>query len=385
MCRSLILGAVALLALASAATAQKRVVCYYSSWATYRAGDGKFEPENIDPFLCTHAIYAFVGTNPDGTVRLIDAWNDISLNGFKRFNDLRLKNPSLKTMVAIGGWNEGSTGFSNICSNPSLRATFVNNLYNFVRNYGFNGLDLDWEFPAQRGGGSADKANFAALVRELKAKFSPAGLILSAAVSAGLWAASVSYDIPQLSANLDFINLMTYDYHGSWESRTGQNAPMYASSVDTDTGLNIQATVNYWLQQGANRGKLVLGVPMYGRTFTLQSATNKGLGAPTTGAGAAGQYSQEAGILMYSEICTLQRTQSGWTTMYDSTQQVPYASRSNLWIGYDNVSSVQAKGKYAKDNALGGVMVYALEMDDFRNVCAGGRYVLLNALRAAYL
>ncbi|XP_059479029.1 acidic mammalian chitinase-like [Neocloeon triangulifer] len=385
--KSLLLSATLLVVLASSATAQKRVVCYFSSWATYRSGDGKFEAENIDPFLCTHAIYAFVGVNAhDATVRIIDPWNDISLNGFKRFNNLRLTNPNLKTMVAIGGWNEASVGFSNVCKDPVLRARFVDNLVNFVKTYGFNGLDLDWEFPAQRGGISADKNNFAALVRELRAKFTPNGLILSAAVSAGLWAASVSYDIPQLSANLDFINLMTYDYHGSWESRTGENAPIYASSVDSDQGLNVQSTLNYWLQQGAARSKLVLGVPTYGRSFTLQSSGNNGVGAPTIGAGNPGQYSQEAGILLYHEICQLQRSQgAAFNYRWNGQQQVPYAFWGNQWVGYDNIDSVRIKGQFAKNNNLGGVMVYALEMDDFRNTCAAGRYPLLTTLRAAYL
>jgi len=78
-------------------------------------------------------------------------------DGFKKFNDLRLQNPALRTLVAVGGWNEGSTGFSNICRDPVRRGTFVNNLFNFVRTHNFNGVDIDWEFPAQRGGIAADK------------------------------------------------------------------------------------------------------------------------------------------------------------------------------------------------------------------------------------
>jgi GH18 family chitinase len=77
--------------------------------------------------------------------------------GFKKFNDLRLRNPALRTLIAVGGWNEGSVGFSNICRDPVLRARFVDNMFNFVRAHNFNGVDIDWEFPAQRGGTAADK------------------------------------------------------------------------------------------------------------------------------------------------------------------------------------------------------------------------------------
>jgi chitinase len=79
------------------------------------------------------------------------------IGGFQKFNNLRKINPNLKTLVAIGGWNEGSTKFSTVANSASLRTKFVTNLFNFVRDKGFNGLDLDWEYPSQRGGIAADK------------------------------------------------------------------------------------------------------------------------------------------------------------------------------------------------------------------------------------
>lgn len=77
--------------------------------------------------------------------------------GFTKFNNLRTNNTNLKTLVAIGGWNEGGAKFSTVCNSVTLRATFVTNLFNFVKQYGFNGLDLDWEYPAQNGGFAADR------------------------------------------------------------------------------------------------------------------------------------------------------------------------------------------------------------------------------------
>jgi chitinase len=88
--------------------------------------------------------------------------------GFKKFNDLRLRNPSLRTLIAVGGWNEGSTGFSNICRDPALRARLVDHLFSFVRAYNFNGVDIDWEFPAQRGGIPADKVSYSELKATVK-------------------------------------------------------------------------------------------------------------------------------------------------------------------------------------------------------------------------
>jgi chitinase len=67
-------------------------VCYFSSWAVYRNGDGKFEASNIDPFLCSHIIYGFIGTNPDGSVKLLDSWNDINLGEFENTRKLHKEN-----------------------------------------------------------------------------------------------------------------------------------------------------------------------------------------------------------------------------------------------------------------------------------------------------
>jgi chitinase len=82
---------------------------------------------------------------------------NISTGGFNRFNALRNVNANLKTMIAIGGWNANSSIFSDIVTNPTIRQTFVTSLYDFVKLYGFNGLDLDWEYPGQRGGRVEDK------------------------------------------------------------------------------------------------------------------------------------------------------------------------------------------------------------------------------------
>jgi len=120
--------------------------------------------------------------------------------GFNSFNALRQSNVNLKTMVGIGGWFEESKNFSQVCNDAPLRGQFVNNLFNFVTQWGFSGLDLDWEYPTDRGGAPEDKVNFSLLVEELRALFAPAGLLLSAAVSANVANAPNYYDIPRIAA-----------------------------------------------------------------------------------------------------------------------------------------------------------------------------------------
>ena len=94
----------------------EKIVCYFGSWSVYRPLIGRFEIDNIDARLCTHLIYTFVGLSEDGNIKVLDPWqdlpNDYGKDGFGRFNALRTQNPSLKTLIAIGGWNEGSIKYS---------------------------------------------------------------------------------------------------------------------------------------------------------------------------------------------------------------------------------------------------------------------------------
>ncbi|KAJ4435528.1 hypothetical protein ANN_18144, partial [Periplaneta americana] len=471
-----------------------RIVCYWGSWSVYRPGDGAFDVEDIDPNLCTHIVYTFVGINAKGKVVLLDTWNDIDLGAIKRFNALREQNPSLKTMVAIGGWNEGSKKYSKVMNNDTTRGIFVDNVVNFVKKYGFDGFDIDWEYPTQRGGSPGDKDAFSKLLSELRPKFDANGFLLSAAVSAGVDKIDAAYDVPQLVKNLDFINVMTYDLHGDWDSATGENAPMYPGNEDIENGetklnvvsiinifnkhfvssilivakiinkrkvklqggplectyfqlyvtgkrLKIEPTVqfivyerlkkvsictspylyassschcddieamndflpntlehvfwnalnslydalpkdyaiNYWIQKGAPASKLNLGMGTYGRSFTLQSSSDHGIGAPSTGPGQGGPYTEEAGDLGYNELCI---NLDQWTVVWNDKQEVPYAYKGNQWVGYDNVESFKIKSQYILDHGIGGAMIWSIDTDDYRGKCNQGKYPLINTIKS---
>lgn len=219
----------------------EKIICYFGSWAVYRPGNGKIDITKINPHLCTHLVYTFVGLNSDNNnIAILDAWADLSsteqgggLDGFNKFNQLRGVNPSLKTLIAIGGWNQGSAKYSNLVANASSRKTFIENAIKFVRKYGFDGLDFDWEYPNQRGGVEADKENYILLLKELRVRFDQEGLILSAAVGAVENSAKQSYNIAEVAKYLHFVNLMAYDMHGIWNEKTGNNAPLYAGSWET--------------------------------------------------------------------------------------------------------------------------------------------------------
>nr|AAB87764.1 chitinase [Anopheles gambiae] len=392
-------GVLVLVAVAAAAFAEephkaasaegKKVVCYVGTWAVYRPGNGRYDIEHIDPSLCTHLMYGFFGINEDATVRIIDPYLDLEENWgrghIKRFVGLKNVGPGLKTLAAIGGWNEGSRKFSAMAASGELRKRFISDCVAFCQRHGFDGIDLDWEYPAQRDGNPLiDRDNHAQLVEEMREEFDHYGLLLTAAVASVEFSAGVSYDIPRISKSFHFLNVMVYDMHGAWDSYCGINAPLYRGSADTTDRLgqiNVNASIHFWLAQGCTGRKLVLGIPLYGRNFTLASAANTQIGAPTVGGGTVGRYTREPGVMGYNEFCEKLATEA-WDLRWSEEQQVPYAVRNNQWVGYDDLRSVQLKVKYLLDQGLGGAMVWSLETDDFLGVCGGGRYPLMHEIRS---
>ncbi|XP_042215120.1 acidic mammalian chitinase-like [Homarus americanus] len=383
--------------LASGTEKGQKVVCYFSSWAVYRPGNGMFDVDNVDPFLCTELIFGFAGlSNHTWEIEVLDPWNELCPDedggdhcAYNRFTALKEINPDLTVLLAVGGWNEGSEDYSVMAEDPEKRKTFINSSVALVRKHNFDGLDVDWEYPAFRGGKPEDKENFVTLLTEFREafdKFSPP-LRLTGALSPGKPTIDDAYNVPALAKVFDLVNVMGYDYHGAWENFTHHNAPLCGYYLDWGEFIyfNVIYTINYYIDLGMPPEKMVLGIPAYGRCYTLDDIDNHGMLAPASEPGPAGPYIRIPGTLGANEICERLLTDDTCTVVHDPALHEPYfyCRSDNIWCSYDDVDSVYLKARAARNAGLDGVMVWTVDTDDFHAFCSDKDFPLIKSMKRA--
>ncbi len=367
----------------------KKVLCYMSNWAFYRSGEAHFVPEQIDPNLCSAIIYSFASLDPDHlTIREFDSWVDLDNQYYRRVTSL-----GVPVLIALGGWTDSSgSKYSRLVSDNLKRRVFISSVSSFLLRHGFSGLHLDWNYPkcwqsdCSRGP-VTDRPNLTKLLRELRTEFQSVDpkFQLGVAISGYKEIIKEAYDFPALSDIVDYMTVMTYDYHGAWEQKTGHVSPLYGLSSDTYPQYNTNYTMQLLLKMGARREKLVLSIPFYGQSFTLATAHQilAGPGVAASGPGDAGELTKQPGMLAYYEICQ-RLTKFNWIS--DRNLNVifgPFAMLNDQWVGYEDPTSAQAKARYAANNNFAGVAAWTIDLDDFRNLCCNESYPLLRAINRA--
>ncbi|GLJ47772.1 hypothetical protein SUGI_1009080 [Cryptomeria japonica] len=318
---------------------------------------------NINASLYTHLFYAFVDLdNQTFTVTVPQEQQQI-FEGFSA--TVQEVNSSVKTLISIGGGSSNATLFSIMASNSSLRKSFIDSSIALARDNGFHGLDLDWEFPATR----TDMDNFGYLLDEWRDKVHLEALtsgleplLLTAAVYFSehfFDGESRDYPIQIIADNLDWINVMCFDYHGSWDtSHTGAHSALY----DVTSHLSTNYGIGSWLDSGIPPNKVVMGIPMYGRSWMLKNKEKVRIGSPAVAAGPRQRLSNQTGFMMFSEVDHFIRKHNA-TVVIDNFTVSAYCYAGDVWISYDDKETVDLKTKFAKDRGLLGYFFWAVSYD----------------------
>ena len=345
----------------------KRIIAYYAGWATYGRDH---QVADIPGSLITHVNYAFINiannrcvlgdsyadvekrhgaeTAPDGKTYPAHKWyyapgeeQPEFYGNLQRLVEMKERNPHIKTLMSVGGWT-WSKDFSE-ASNDANRAAFVKSCVDLMKQYKFDGVDIDWEYPTgnetHKGEGSNrinadDPQRFLKLLTEFRQQLGSDHL-LTIAAPAGYEKMELidqQADWKAIADQLDWINLMTYDLDGGWDPDTGHNAALYASTGADSERANVQDNGDGGLHDPAG--------PMNFGTW-------------------------EDGMFDYSDLAENYINKNGYLRYWDAQAQVPYIynPEKKVFISYEDKQSMQVKAQYTNSKNLGGMMFWESSSD----------------------
>lgn len=354
-----------------------KMVGYYTGWSTY----SNFNVANIDASKLTHLNYAFANISADGKIALGDSFADVEKpfpgdtadqpykGNFYQLTKLKQQYPHLKTLISIGGWT-WSERFSDVALTEQSRTIFADSCLQFILKYGFDGVDLDWEYPVA--GGEADnihrpedKQNYTLLLKKIRETFDAQSAkdgktyLLSIAGAAGSYFAQ-NTELNFIQQYVDYIQLMTYDFHGSWDTLTGMNAPLYRDPGSLIPGeWSVQDAVQTYINSGVPKTKLVMGVPFYGRVYNQVTNANNGLYQTFTSGGSA---------ISYAELEANYINKNGYIRYWEPDSKVPWLFNGSQFISYEDSESMGYKTAFIKSMGLSGAMIWELSQDPYREL-----------------
>jgi len=340
----------------------------------YISGRKNVQTMGLKATSLTHINYAFAKIK-DGKPYLS---NERDQENLYYLVSLKSVNPQLKVLLSVGGWG-GSKYFSDVASTDSSRKIFVINLVILVAMYNLDGVDIDWEYPGQEGANNhyrpEDKWNYSLLLEDLRValnrmSFMQNGnqkyLLTIAAGADQTWLDHVVID--DIVNIVDYINLMTYDYHGEWENHTGHLTNLYVPACAL-YGNSINQSVKLFEKAGVPARKLVIGGAFYGRWWRGVKKENNGLCQDATGPGGSWDY-----VIIADSVMKI----SGYKKYRDKKAKAPYLwnETEGVFVTYDDPLSLAEKVKYVQKKHLAGIMFWEYSGDD--------KGVLLNAILDAF-
>ncbi|KAI5926807.1 glycoside hydrolase superfamily [Camillea tinctor] len=354
---------------------------YFTNWGTSR-----YQPQELPVSELTHILYAFADIAPNGTVLPSDPAVDLEKryphdapayrerrgerNAYGVVKQLfvhKKYNRNLKTLLSIGGWNY-SPKFAGVAASADGRRAFARSAVKLITDWGFDGIDVDWEYPAS----AAEGADFVKLLAACRAELDqysvrhrlPYRFLISVASPAT--AQNYKFmDLAGMDKYVDEWHLMAYDYSGSWDSTSGHQANVFSNAANAfSTKHSTDDAVTFYKSQGIGARKIIMGLPVYGRSFGGTS----GLGQNYTRVGSGGP---QPGVWFYEDL-----PRPGAREQWDDVAKAAYSydPQARELVSYDNVRSTTFKARYVEDRQLGGAFFWEASGDK------GGARSLINTM-----
>ncbi|MBR6009650.1 MAG: glycoside hydrolase family 18 protein [Clostridia bacterium] len=352
---------------------------YFPNWNVYSDTNGQVKDLPWDRLdYINHAFWKIVPKDGGFVIESTDPWADTDKYNpkahFPQYAEYAAKYPDTKIVLSIGGWTECGY-FSEMSLTAESRASFIRSCLDTIDAYPFfSGIDIDWEYPGiARSGGDGDegnpvlgddKANYTLLLKELQEAFDehygPGSKLLTVCAGASI-STLVMQDYAALYPYVDRVNLMTYDFAGSWNQYTGHQSPLYGkASADT--------AVAYLLSCGVPAEKIAIGSPLYSHSWKMYSIRAEQVGAAAK--------PMSGGDLIWRELAALEMASAdngapGWHIGYDESAEAAYLWNDDpespdylVFHTYDSDRSIQAKTAYISEHGLGGLIVWQVHGDD---------------------
>ncbi len=357
----------------------REVVGYYPGWQWYDRGQ-LVQPATIEYDNYTILNYAFFKPLPNGDIVGGDAWADENLllgqinwstNPVSYYPNTSLvdlaHNHNVKVLISVGGWT-WSNDFPAIAADPVKRSHFAQSCRELVQQYNLDGIDIDWEYPgyAEHNGTPADKQNFTLLMHQVRDSLTAYGNSTGETyLLTSCFGASPSHmshiECDDVVPLVDLVNLMSYDFFGTWDAITNHNAPLTVPAQGDPT-FNITSAVQTLRNTyGVPAIKINIGAAFYGRS--AKTTGSPGLHVPQTGNADTQTFSADDGSPMYYNILDKANL---FTDHWDPLAQVPYMTGNgnlNTFLSYDNPASIAAKAQYAVAQNLRGVIIWEITGD----------------------
>ncbi|KAJ6071012.1 glycoside hydrolase [Penicillium canescens] len=334
---------------------------YFEAW-NYEHSCDNLEPKNIDVKPWTDLFYSFAGIVSDDSS--IEMTYDKDDEWIPQMVALKKKKPSLKVWLSVGGWALGGQIFSDMVRFKGTRKAFINSAIETMGSWGFDGIDIDWEYPAasDRDGRKEDTANFVTFMKELKEACGEKYGISATLPSSYYYLKG--FDVKGMADYVDHYNFMSYDIHGTWDG----NSAWTSSVINPHTNLTeISEGLNLLWRNDVDPAKVNLGLAFYGRSFTLKdsSCDTPGCAFDTTdnanGGGMAGLCTSSSGILSDYEIDDVLEMYEP-DVIYDEEAAVNWITwNTDQWVSFDNARSLKQKAEFANSRCLGGLFAWALD------------------------